>query len=319
MSAAVATEGLSKSYGDFRCLVDCNLTVREGIVFGLLGPNGAGKSTLLRTLMGFLSISAGNAKVCGFDVATESLRVRSNCAYLPGDPRLYRAMTGAGVLRLFGGLHPCSSLDGSIEVAERLGLDLSRRVMFMSTGMRQKLAISLVLSSTAPLIILDEPTANLDPTIRSIVLELVREVREEGRTVVLSSHIFSDIDETCDEVAVLRGGRIVTQVPMSEIAKSHIVTGVISPKLVEPLQAACAVVPFVMDCGVQTLGDDTQGLAGDVRQSRVELQLNGDPSEWLNWLAERSIQDMEIERAGIASLYRRYHSSVEGIAVGIAT
>ncbi len=199
-------QGLTKSFREFVALADCDLQVPAGSIVGLLGPNGAGKTTLLRTLLGFQRPTSGTALVCGHDCVKESLKVRQQVAYLPGDARLFRSMTGRGILEIFSGLSPHGNLERSQRVAQRLDLDLRRRVMFMSTGMRQKLALSIVLGSVAPLIILDEPTANLDPNVRGEVIEMVREVRQSGRTAVMSSHIFSDIEDTCDEVVILRSG-----------------------------------------------------------------------------------------------------------------
>ncbi|MCA9134452.1 MAG: ATP-binding cassette domain-containing protein, partial [Planctomycetales bacterium] len=135
---AVETEGLGKAYGPVASLVDCDLHVPPGEVFGLLGPNGAGKTTLLRTLLGFLTPTAGRAWVGGYEVGRQSVDVRRYCSYLPGDARLYRGLRGRGLLEMFSGLHPHGSLANSLDVAQRFDLDLSRRVLFMSTGMRQK-------------------------------------------------------------------------------------------------------------------------------------------------------------------------------------
>ncbi|MFN3192707.1 MAG: ABC transporter ATP-binding protein [Aureliella sp.] len=306
---AVETQQLAKTYGDFRCLIDCSMQVGEGIVFGLLGPNGAGKSTLIRTLMGFLNISAGKATVCGFDVATDTLNVRRNCAYLPGDPRLYRAMRGRAVLELFSGLHHHANLSRSIQVAERLGLDLSRRVMFMSTGMRQNLATSIVASSKAPLVILDEPTANLDPNVRATVLELIREIRADGRTVILSSHIFSDIDDTCDEVAILRSGRIVTQQSMSEVSNTHLVHGRLPSNQVDVFESNCSDMSFVQNLTVAEEGTE----------SAIQMTLASTPDHWLKWLHDSPVTDMSIQRSGVAALYRQFHSETVGQDAGVAT
>ena len=274
---AVSTAKLRKSYGDFECLREIDLEIAQGGVFGLLGANGAGKSTLLRTLLGFLKLSSGEATVCGCNVATESLQVRSKTAYLPGDPRLYPTLKGRALLRLFSSLHPCAVFEDGCRAAEKLELDLARRVMFMSTGMRQKLALSIIFGCRAPLVMLDEPTANLDPNVRATVLELIKEVRKDGRTVVLSSHIFSDIDETCDEVAILRGGRIVAQQTTSGLGDKHVVR--------------CRW-PEFSQRETQLLNESPQvehwqavdkGPAADARELLVTLQ--GGTERWLGWLA----------------------------------
>ncbi|MEC8556588.1 MAG: ATP-binding cassette domain-containing protein [Planctomycetota bacterium] len=300
----VSIRGLTKSYGNFHCLRGCDLEVPSDGVFGLLGPNGAGKSTLLRTLLGFLSITSGEASVCGYDVRRESLQVRRSTAYLPGDPRLYRTMTGKRLLRMFSNLHPSSTLKGCLRVADKLDLDLSRMVMFMSTGMRQKLALSVVLGCEAPLVMLDEPTANLDPNVRQTVLELIREVRDSGRTVMLSSHIFSDIDETCNRVAILRDGKIVTTQTMDSISHSYIV--------VARCNATESATPKLLRQAPQL--ENWHFRAPAFENGELELHFSGEPSAWLPWLGEQDLQVGRIEKAGVQALYQQYHSRSAGVA-----
>lgn len=287
----VDCRGLTKSFRDFVALADCDLRVPQGSIVGLLGPNGAGKTTLLRTLLGFQRPTSGSALICGYDCVHESLKVRQQVAYLPGDARLFRSMSGRGILEIFSGLSPHGDLARSQRVAERLDLDLRRRVMFMSTGMRQKLALSIVLGSVAPLIILDEPTANLDPNVRGEVIQMVREIRQAGRTAVMSSHIFSDIEDTCNEVVILSSGRLVHTQCMSELDELHIVVAQVSAVSATALPDRWP--PFVRRHKL-----DGQSL---------ELQLDGQPKTWLAWLAELPLADMRIERANIRSIYECFH------------
>lgn len=285
----IECRGLTKSFRDFVALADCDLSVPAESIVGLLGPNGAGKTTLLRTLLGYQRPSSGTALVCGYDCEHESLKVRQQVAYLPGDARLFRSMTGRSILEIFSGLSPHGNLDRSLQVASRLDLDLRRRVMFMSTGMRQKLALSIVLGSVAPLIILDEPTANLDPNVRGEVIEMVREVRQSGRTAVMSSHIFSDIEDTCNEVVILRSGQLVHTQSMSDLEELHIVQGCVQSENVLPANWP----KFVKQ----------HTLTG----RSLELQMDGQPQAWLSWLSQLPISDMRIERANIRSIYERFH------------
>jgi ABC-2 type transport system ATP-binding protein len=286
-------------------LVDCNLQVPTGIVFGLLGPNGAGKSTLLRILMGYLKPSAGRAFILAHDVVKNSLAARREVAYLPGEPRLYRPMRGRQILELFSGLHPQGSLAKALRIADQLDLDLSRRVMFMSTGMRQKLALSIVLGCETPLVILDEPTANLDPNVRDIVLGLIRDVQQQGRTVLLSSHIFSDIDQTCERVVILKEGAVVAQQRMAELMQTHIVSSVLAGGSEGNLSNLELRPKFV---------DHLSFTEAKNSPTEVEMHLLGSPHEWLGWLAEQEIRPLQIERAGIEAIYRRYHAPQVGNA-----
>ncbi len=285
---------LTKSFRDSFALADCNLRVPPNTIVGLLGPNGAGKTTLLRTLLGFQRPTSGSASICGFDCDTQSLQVRQQVAYLPGDARLFRSMTGAGVLDIFSGLSPHGNRKRSQQVADRLELDTRRRVMFMSTGMRQKLALSIVLGSNAPLIILDEPTANLDPNVRGEVVDMVKEVRHSGRTVLMSSHIFSDIEDTCDEVVILRGGKLVHTQRLAALDRLHIVQGTWTSGSAE-WQHATRAQSFLT--------------SSSLTDKQVELHLTGQPQLWLSWLQSLPLDDMRIERASVSSIYHRFHRS----------
>lgn len=307
---AIDCQALGKKYGEFHSLRECSFQVEAGQVCGLLGPNGAGKTTLLRILLGFLAPTSGQAFVSGYNIRTQSLQVRSATAYLPGEPRLYRSLTGTAVLELFCGLHPLADRQQALRVADRLQLDLNRRVMFMSTGMRQKLALSIIFGNRSPLVILDEPTANLDPNIRDAVVDLITEARGMARTVVLSSHIFSDIDLTCDEVVILQAGTAVAQKSLAEIGSTHIITGRASaaehgpppPQLAEQLDAS----PFV---SYWTSLNESHAGSG-----WLEVHLDADPQHWLNWLAGLGLEELKIERAGVRAFFqqvRHQHASGE--------
>lgn len=322
----VEARGLSKTFGRFVSLDDCHLQVPEGCIFGLLGPNGAGKSTLIRTLLGFLRPSDGEAKVCGFDIVRQSLDVRRQVAYLPGDARLYRTLRGSDTLRMFADFHPCGNRERSLHVARRLDLDLTRRVAFMSTGMRQKLALSIVFGCTAPLVILDEPTANLDPNVTREVLLLAKEARRSGQTVMFSSHIFSDIDETCDQVAILRAGRIVACQDMAELEQYHIVRGSVPESAWSSLAAILPNVapegahsgepqaaPETLESWSRDRAHEQQPTAADL--VRIELRFRGPANDWMPWLVHLQsppigLCDVTLQQAGIRSLYEAHHAAV---------
>ena len=289
---AIEAQKLSKIYRSIGALVECDLAIPAGKIFGLLGPNGAGKTTLLRTLLGFLKPTSGKATLRGFDCVTQSVKVRQQVSYLPGEARLYRAMRGQAVLELFSGLQHHGSLKQSLSIAERLELDLSRRVMFMSTGMRQKLAIAIVLGSRAPVVILDEPTANLDPTVRSEVVALIRESRCDERTIVLSSHIFSDIEGSCDEVAILKQGRVVCTADLHELKQLHIVR---------------ATTKHSSNLHAQDLKSLNFVEHFRISGQQVELQLSGSPNDWLKWLSTAGLHNIAIDHSGVQALYERFH------------
>ncbi len=286
----IETEGLTKRYRDLAALDGCTLGVARGEVFGLLGPNGAGKTTLLRLLLGYLKPTSGRAAIDGLDCHRQSVRVRRIVSYLPGEARLFRSMRGSQVLAFFAEIRPGGDLQRAKELAERLELPLSQRVACMSTGMRQKLALAATLSADTPLMILDEPTSNLDPTVRGIVLRLVSEARQSGRTILFSSHVLSEVEAVCDRVAFLRAGRLVHVQPMAELRRRHRIRAELKgplPPVPEGLQ---------QDVSIHTDGD-----------GRITIETPGELSPLLHWLSGVPLAQMAVEPVGLRTLYDRLH------------
>jgi ABC-2 type transport system ATP-binding protein len=214
---AVRIEGLVKDYGEIHAVRGIDLEVRPGEVFGFLGPNGAGKTTTIRCLLDLLRPTAGRIEVLGLDPRREGVAVRSRVAYLPGELRLPERWTGAELVASVGRLRGRSDGPRRDELAERLGLDLGRRMRDLSSGNRRKVALLLAFQADADLLILDEPTSGLDPLVQHEFLRLVREAREAGRTVFLSSHVLSEVQRAADRVAVLRTGKVVAVGTVEEL------------------------------------------------------------------------------------------------------
>ena len=294
VEAIIQIEKLTKRFADFTALKRCELSIAEGEVLGLLGPNGAGKSTLLRLVMGFIKPTEGRATLKGLDCYRQRVAVHQQVAYLPGDARLPKTMRGRQVLSFFAGLSGEDSLARSHEIASRLDLDLSRWVAFMSTGMRQKLALSITLASQKPVLILDEPTANLDPTVRGEVLKLVEEAKAAGRTVIFSSHVLPEIEEVCDRAGILRAGELVHLQNMSELMRQHRIRATINGALPPaPLE----------------LHDDLQ--AGQTTDNQLQLETPKDLSLVLQWLATAPVTDVSIQPVGLRAIYDRFHNESE--------
>ena len=203
----IHTEGLTKSYGKNRGVIDVSLDVRPGEVFGFLGPNGAGKTTTIRTLLDFIRPNSGVAKVFGMDAHRQSREIRRRIGYLPGDLALYEKLKGAEMLRYMGNLRGGVEWDHVRELAERLHSDLSRPIRTLSQGNRQKIGLIQALMHKPELLILDEPTNGLDPLIQQVFYRLISEV--EGQTVFLSSHNLPEVERVCDRVGIIREGRLI--------------------------------------------------------------------------------------------------------------
>jgi ABC-2 type transport system ATP-binding protein len=209
MTAVIETQQLTKSYGRYRGIVDVDLVVDQGEIFGFLGPNGAGKTTTIRILLDLIRATSGSAKVFGIESSADPVAIHRRIGYLPGEWNLYDRLTGAETIRYFANLRGGIDQGYVDELVQRLDLDPSRRFREYSRGNKQKVGLITALQHRPELLILDEPTAGLDPLVQQTFNELLWAAKGEGRTVFLSSHIISEVERTCDRVAIIREGRIV--------------------------------------------------------------------------------------------------------------
>lgn len=215
--SAVLVKGLVKSFGKVRALRGLDLEVEKGSVTGFLGPNGSGKTTTIRILLGLLKADGGEAHLLGGDPWKDAVRLHRSLAYVPGDVTLWPNLTGGEAIdiltRLSGPLEP-----GRKEaMLERFDLDPTKRARTYSKGNRQKVALVAALASRAELLILDEPTSGLDPLMEAAFQESIRELKAEGRSVLLSSHIFSEVESLADTVTIIREGRTVESGSIAEL------------------------------------------------------------------------------------------------------
>ncbi|MFO0840499.1 MAG: ABC transporter ATP-binding protein [Phycisphaerae bacterium] len=205
----IRVNGLCKHYGRLPVLKGVDLTIRRGSLFGFLGPNGAGKTTTIRILLGLLRASAGTALVFGEDCWRAGPHLRRQIGYLPGDVRFHDHLTGAATLAFLAAVRRVNCRAEIRRLSTALDLALDRRVRNYSRGMKQKLGLIQAMMHRPALLILDEPTTALDPLVRETLNDELRRAAGEGRTVLFSSHTLSEVEELCDEVAILRGGRVI--------------------------------------------------------------------------------------------------------------
>ena len=210
MPSVIRTERLTKWYGSHRGIIDVDLEVAEGEIFGFLGPNGAGKTTTIRTLLDLIRPTSGRAFVFGIESSADPVSIHRRVGYVPGEFALYDRLTGGQTIEYFGNLR--GGVDPAYRAAliERFDLDPSRKFKEYSKGNKQKVGLVIALQHRPELLILDEPSSGLDPLVQQSFYGLVREAEAEGRTVFLSSHILSEVERTCDRVAIIREGRLVT-------------------------------------------------------------------------------------------------------------
>jgi ABC-2 type transport system ATP-binding protein len=209
MAAMIEVDKLTKGYGGKRGVADLSFQIPEGEVFGFLGPNGAGKTTTIRLLMALLHPDSGKAKIAGFDCWEQSLEVKRIIGYVPGEPSLDPNLTGGQILEYFANLRGGVDRAYQKQLLERLDLDTSRKFRQYSTGNKRKVVLIQAFQHKPRVLILDEPTSGLDPLNQQVFDAMVKEAREEGRTVFLSSHVLSEVEKTCTRVGIIREGRLV--------------------------------------------------------------------------------------------------------------
>jgi len=249
MSAAISISGLRKSFGRTQALDGLDLIVDTGEVHGFLGPNGAGKSTTIRILLGLLRADAGTARLLDGDPWRDVVTLHRRLAYVPGDVTLWPNLTGGEVIDLLGRLRGGLDPKRRASLLERFDLDPTKEGRSYSKGNRQKVALVAALASDVELLLLDEPTAGLDPLMEAVFRECIQEERQGGRTVLLSSHILAEVEALCDRVSIVRAGRTVESGTLAELR--HLTRTSISAELADPPPADLGRLPGVHHLSVQ--------------------------------------------------------------------
>ena len=232
MAASILVSDVTKSFGRTRALDGLNLSVATGEVHGFLGPNGAGKTTTIRILLGLLRADAGRAEVLGGDPWRDAVELHRRLVYVPGDVNLWPNITGGEAIDLLARLRGGVDRKLRDDLVERFDLDPTKKGRTYSKGNRQKVALVSGLASDAELLILDEPTAGLDPLMEVIFKDCIREAKTEGRTVLLSSHILAQVEELCDRISIIRQGKVVETGSLAELR--HLTRTTIVAETTEP-------------------------------------------------------------------------------------
>jgi len=267
METAILVSGLKKNFGQTRALDGLDLTVARGEVHGFLGPNGSGKTTTIRVLLGLLRSDGGTARLLDGDPWADAVTLHRRLAYVPGDVTLWPNITGGEVIDLMGRLRGGLDRRRRDELLERFDLDPRKKARAYSKGNRQKVALVAALASDAELLLLDEPTAGLDPLMEAVFQQCIQEVRHEGRTVLLSSHILAEVEALCDRVSIIRLGRTVESGTLAELR--HLTRTSISVETSQPI-TGIENLPGVHDAVLNStharFDVDTQHLDAVIRQ-----------------------------------------------------
>lgn len=292
-SPAVRTTGLSKRFGKSVALTHLDLVVAPGTICGFLGPNGAGKTTAIKLLAGLYRPTAGSVEVLGHDVASARDRVQASIGYLPGDFTGYADQSGRRFLRLLAQLR--GGVDDSFvaHLAERLEVDLERRIGTLSRGNRQKIGIIQAFMNQAPLLLLDEPTSGLDPLMQREFHLMLHEARDRGQTVLLSSHVLSEVAEVADDVAILREGSLLDLRSMADLRCG--LSRRVELRFGDDVPAAA----IRQVAGVHNL--EVLGLT-------ARLDLTGEAAELLRAVLPYDLRDVQIHDTELADVFLGYYT-----------
>jgi len=294
MTAIVETHGLTKRYGRSRGIQDVTFGVEEGEVFGFLGPNGAGKTTTIRTLMGLLRPTAGRANIGGLDCWRQSVAVKKLVGYLPGELALDPNLTGGQVLEYFAHLRGGVDQGYLRALIARLELDPSRRFREYSRGNKQKVGLAQAFMHRPRLLMLDEPTSGLDPLNQQEFYKMVAEVKADGRSIFLSSHILPEVEHTCDRVGIIREGALVqvsAVAALRDLRRHEVEITFAAPPLLDPF----VTLPGVADVRA---GDDGR---------TVHLSVQGDMRDVLRIAAEQGATNLVSHEPSLEDIFLRYY------------
>lgn len=306
---AIRTDRLTKRYGSFVALRELSLEIEPGEVVGYLGPNGAGKTTTIRLLLGLARPSSGRAEIFGLDCRRQTVAAHRRLAYVPAEANLWPSLTGAETLHLLGRVQGRVDRGYREELIDRFALDPSKKVRAYSKGNRQKVMLIAALMTRPDLLVLDEPTSGLDPLMEAAFRHSIREARERGQTVFLSSHILSEVEALCDRVAILRAGRLVEIGTLAQLRQLSALT---------------------VELTFGTASPDVAGVTGVTQVAvdgrHVKLQLAGPAAPLIDALSgtdlrsltsrEPSLEELFLARYGSGDELHETEATAAAVAVG---
>jgi ABC-2 type transport system ATP-binding protein len=300
MTPAILTEGLTKHYGSVKALVDLDMKVEMGEVFGFLGPNGAGKTTMIRTILDLIRPTAGRAEILGIDTHAGAVELRNRIGYVPGDLAMYPTLTGRDTLKYFGNLRGGVDWNYVNELAARLNSDLDVKIGDYSSGNRQKVGVIQAFMNKPDVLIMDEPSTGLDPLVQREFQKMLREFAADGRGVFLSSHTLSEVQRVADRVGIIRHGHLVEVQSVGELRKK-----------------AMRRVELFFDAPVDgAVFENVPGVRDmRVNEHSVAMSFDGQMDQLLNTATARyHLVDINSEEADLEEIFLAYYED-EGVSV----
>ncbi|SCJ88529.1 Uncharacterized ABC transporter ATP-binding protein YbhF [uncultured Eubacterium sp.] len=289
--SVIEVSRLTKDYGSGKGIFDVNLDVEQGEIFGFLGPNGAGKTTTIRNLLGFIKPDDGQVKINGLDCFAEAERIHQSLGYLAGELAFLDDLSGKQMIQFIAEMKGVRSQNRIDELMERFGLNPQGKIKKMSKGMKQKIGIVCAFMNDPDIIILDEPTSGLDPLMQNEFVELLLEEKKKGKTIFMSSHIFEEVERTCDRTAIIKDGKIVTIEDMASLKakkqKSFVIT-------------------FANEEERKRFQKEPFGISRAERNTATVL-LSGGVDGLLKTLAGYGVRDLDVKASSLEEIFLRYY------------
>lgn len=290
MKAVIQTNNLTKNYGKARGIMDLNLSVNEGEIFGFIGPNGAGKSTTIRTLLGLIHKTSGSAEIFGLDIEKDKVEILKQVGYLPSEVFYYDNMKAIELLNYSASFYGKDCTARMKELAQALELDLNKKIEDMSLGNKKKVGIVQGLLHSPKLIILDEPTSGLDPLMQKTFFDLIRQENERGATVLFSSHILSEVQRICDRVAIIKDGKIISTQKISELRDNSYIKVKFTTKDVPPAAINLQ--------GVSSL---------EIQGNQCSFMYKGDCNLLLSAIGAYKLEHVDISEPTLEEIFMHYY------------
>lgn len=285
---------VTKDYGNNKGIFDVNFKVEKGEVLGFLGPNGAGKTTTIRHLMGFISPDKGEVKIGGLNCFKEVEKVQKKLGYLPGEIAFMDDMTGDEFIKFIGEMKGIKDFSYAEELKNFFELDPAGKIKKMSKGMKQKIGIICAFMQNPDILILDEPTSGLDPLMQSKFVELILKKKEEGKTILMSSHIFEEVEHTCDRVVIIKEGHVIAVESMDNIKKTKLKNFEIFFKSEEEAKK-------FKEEFKESLRD----------KKKVSLSFTGEVDSFIKSLSKYEVRDINIKAQSLEELFMHYYGKEE--------
>jgi len=293
--SVIEIKNITRDYGNGKGVFDLSFSVSEGEAFGFLGPNGAGKTTAIRHLMGFLKPQKGQCLINGRDCFSERHSIQSKVGYIPGEIAFIDNMTGLGFIRFYAELRGQKGLDRAKKLMERFELDGSGKLKKMSKGNKQKVGIICAFMGDADIYILDEPTSGLDPLMQNRFIELINEEKQRGKTILMSSHIFEEVERTCSRVGIIRLGRLAAVDEIEKLKEQKLRSFVITLPDFEQAAAFWAELPDI----------------SEIDGSKVRVTVKQDLRPLIEAMYKHPIQNIDRENQSLEEIFMHYYGGTQ--------